>query len=463
MKTEPTHVVQFARIKANRNRIFFLFITFICFAVPAMADRFIVRTSGGPVPIHTNCSANGNCIRVSTLGDPGSQFFLLTTGALSNAPAFVSSLLNTLGVVAVEPDQIGNVMGATASGGVPPALYDNTPVDYFGNTVWRGYATQPATQIVNLPNTQSTWNLTGSGVVAVIDTGVDSTHPALQGALVSGYDFIRNEGGIPDEKSTVSLPNPPIVQGVPPAYVNDSTAAVVDDSTSAVVDDSTSAVVDDSTSAVVDSPKYSAFGHGTMVAGVIRLVSPSTKIMPLRTFNANGTGYLSDVVRAVIFAIGNGAKILNMSFSFPSSSAALQTVLNLANSTGIIAVASGGNNGQNVAVYPAAYSTVMGVASTTNSDALSLFSNYGTGVHVGAPGEGIVTFYPFGTYAAGWGTSYSAPLVSGTAALLLSIQNASGTQAAAAIAHAQAISASVGNGRLDVYQAVLAWRAALGM
>jgi subtilisin family serine protease len=118
----------------------------------------------------------------------------------------------------------------------------------------------------------------------------------------------------------------------------------------------------------------------------------------------------------------------------------------------------------NTAVYPAAYtSMVMGVASTSNSDTRSSFSNYGADVWVAAPGEGVVTLYPYGTYAATWGTSFSTPLVAGTAALLREVLSADEWQAAHAIAHARYIDSSLGNGRLDVYQAVLAWRQALGL
>src|ERR1700688_2879108 len=98
----------------------------------------------------------------------------------------------------------------------------------------------------------------------------------------------------------------------------------------------------------------------------------------------------------------------------------------------------------------------MGVASTNNQDQRSTFSNYGDQiVWVAAPGEGVVTTYPFATYAAGWGTSFSSPMFAGTASLLLNMQSTtSENQAAWAIANAKWIGLNMGNGRLDVYGAL---------
>jgi subtilisin family serine protease len=77
----------------------------------------------------------------------------------------------------------------------------------------------------------------------------------------------------------------------------------------AQVDQRTVAVLDQRTVAVLDGSQYSAFGHGTMTAGIVHLVAPQAKIMPLKAFNADGSGYDSDVLRAIYHAVKNGAKV----------------------------------------------------------------------------------------------------------------------------------------------------------
>src|SRR6202021_3988462 len=119
----------------------------------------------------------------------------------------------------------------------------------------------------------------------------------------------------------------------------------------------------------------------------------------------------------------NNASVINMSFDLSATSTELNNAINYAASKNVILVASSGNDGQQEIVYPAAMRGVMGVASTSNQDQRSSFSNYGNQVvWVAAPGEGVITTYPFGTYAAGWGTSFSSPFVAGTASLILDMQ-----------------------------------------
>jgi thermitase len=277
--------------------------------------------------------------------------------------------------------------------------------------------------------------------VAVIDTGVDPTHPTLAPLLTQGYDFTRNvEGG--SERADVDQATTAVLDGI--QSVNPATAAVLDQATTAVLDDG----------------GHSHFGHGTMVAGLVHLAAPAASIMPLKAFDAAGQRYTSDIIRALVFATRRGAKVVNMSFSRPTPSAELKRALDYATSHGLILVASAGNDGQSTLMYPAAYANVMGVASTSNDDVRSSFSNYGEDlVWVAAPGEGVLTTYPWGSFAAAWGTSFSTPLVAGAAALLVGLEgDVSQGQAATAIAHAQALTPELGHGRLDLFQAVTAGR-----
>ena len=251
--------------------------------------------------------------------------------------------------------------------------------------------------------------------------------------------------------------------------LNQSTAGVIDGSTQvAVLNQSTAGVIDQGTAQVINQAQYSAFGHGTMTAGIVHLVAPNAGLMPLKAFNANGTGYASDVLRAIYYAVDHRAKVISMSFEFASPSLELANAINYAASNSVICVASAGNDGAMAIVYPAGLPNVIDVASTSNTNQPSSFSNYGTPpVWISAPGEAVMSTYPFNTYAVGWGTSFSAPFVSGTVALMASVNWWSGfflnqRTAANALSHAQPIDESqYGFGVLDTYQAVQAWKNSL--
>src|SRR5205807_503495 len=210
--------------------------------------------------------------------------------------------------------------------------------------------------------------------------------------------------------------------------LNQSTASILDQSTASILDQqtilmlnqSTASILDQSTASILDTRQVPrTFGHGTMVAGIIHLVAPAARIMPLKAFEADGTASLFDILRAIYYAVDHGAKVINMSFSTEQRSAELKRAINYAASHGVVCVSSAGNNGARLRVYPAAFDNVLGVGSTSNLDARSTFSNFGDDVQLAAPGEGIITTYPGGHYAAAWGTSFSTAFVSGGAALLL--------------------------------------------
>jgi subtilisin family serine protease len=411
-------------------------------AVPAAAQqRLIVRDNLGLPGLKATCFLL-NCTVTASLGAPTNNLFVITlNNPVANLTSFLTILTNQLGIVDAEVDQQLSLIEATA-GPVPESLLEETPLPYYGAPVWDGYATQPASVITNLQKAQASFNVSGAGIVAMIDTGVDTNHPALVPVLVPGYNFIDNT---PNGSETGTL--------------NQSSAAVLDGGGPVYVNQYTVAVLNQSSAAVLDQGAGSDFGHGTMTAGIVHLVAPTAQIMPLKAFSSNGTGYLSNIIRATYYAADHNAKVISMSFSFSSASKEMTKAILYANKQGIICVASAGNNGVNQAVYPAAIAGVMGVASTSDYGTRSSFSNYGSDVWVAAPGEGVISTYPYGTYSAGWGTSFSAPLVSGTAALLVQVSpNVNQQTAKAAIAHAVPLSASgMGNGQLDVYQAVQAW------
>jgi len=466
-------------------RVFFALLLLLCFGAQSLAaqsspaspsqTRLVVRDSLGLTGILNLCALLG-CSTVESLGDPQGQLFMIEVPS-SLAPLVPLLNLNVLGLVSVETDQIVQTQAASA-GSAPAYLFDQAPYTYYGTTVWHGYVFQTGNQLVRTLQTQAAFNTAGSGViVADIDTGVDPNHPVLKNSLLPGYDFTRNQSG-----------------GSEMSDVSQSTVAVLDgDGTeTAQVSQSTVAVLDQSTVAVLDGGPYEAFGHGTMTAGIIHLVAPQAKIMPLKAFQASGQGYDSDILRAIYYAVGNGAKVINMSFNYTSYSQELANAVNYATTSGVICVAAAGNSGEQATVYPAALKGVIDVASTSNTDTPSTFSNYGAPpVWLAAPGEGVMTTYPFATYAAGWGTSFSTPFVTGETALLVSMANAqvsSGVdlslgsvnlnlslqgsasapswepQAANALAHADSISdPQMGNGRLDTYLATQAWVNSLGL
>jgi len=418
-----------------------LFLCGLCSAQARSGNRVIVRTTLGLQGLQAFCKGLPllqNCTVVTGLDGSLNQLFLITTPL--DLTTFLNLLGNTVGVVDAEGDQLLSLVGGLNQVTTPPAgLLDSTPVSYTGSTVWNGYVNQPAASIVHVFQAQSTFKVMGTGIVADIDTGVDPDHPALKPVLLPGYDFTRNQPG--GSEMTDFTGTPPSGSTSNVAQVNQSTAAVLDQSTAAVLDNS----------------EYAAFGHGTMVMGIIHLVAPQAQLLPLKAFSSDGTGYLSNILHAVYYGVQGGANVINMSFDMKSNSTEFSKAITYANQNSVICAASAGNDGMQEIVYPAAYrNDVMGVASTSDTDTRSSFSNYGDAVvWVAAPGEAIISTYPFSTYAAGWGTSFSAPFVSGAGALLLNLDPTTNeSKAAAALAYAVPLGAGMGNGRLDLVEAL---------
>jgi subtilisin family serine protease len=417
---------------------------------PAAAQsRYIVRSTGGLSSVLNLCNLLKCQVQGGLDGQVG-QTFLVTSsnnllGSLVNGTlTLVESLL---GIVSIEADHLLPIPQAPLPS-IPSGLYDTAPVNYYGTIAWHGYVAQPATQIIRLADAQNGFRIGGTGIVAVIDTGVDVNHPVLYPVLLPGYDFTRNQAGASEWLDVSTLQN---------GYVDTDTQ----DQQPGYVQQSTAAVLDQSTAAVLDGKDYTAFGHGTMTSGLIHLVAPNAKILPLKAFSSDGTGYLSNIVAALYYAVQHKANVVNMSFDLTSSSPSLNQAVSYANKAGVVLVAAAGNEDTNAAVYPAALnSSVVGIASTTNWDSRSTFSNYGAvDVWIAAPGENIVSTFPGGTYASASGTSFSSPIVAGTVALMLSAkqQSVNQSQAAKALSHAQQLTPDLNHGRLNVYQAISAW------
>jgi serine protease len=220
---------------------------------------------------------------------------------------------------------------------------------------------------------------TGAGVtVAVIDTGVDASHPDLAGQVLTGYDAINKTSG------TATDPN----------------------------------------------------GHGTHVAGTIAAmtdneigvsaVAPNAKILPIRVLGASGSGYMSDAAAGIVYAADHGANVINMSLGSESKVVAVSNAIAYARSKGVVVVAAAGNErgyGSPIS-YPAADAGVIAVAATDSNDAVASYSNQGDYVDVAAPGSAILSTYPKALLSSGYGilsgTSMASPHVAAVAALLKS-------------------------------------------
>ena len=220
----------------------------------------------------------------------------------------------------------------------------------------------------------------GAGtIVAVLDTGVERTHPAVAGHVLPGWNYVDDNAD------------------------TDDVAAGLD--------------------ADVDGVADSAVGHGTFVSGLVALVAPDARILPQRVLNSDGTGSIFAVAEAIRDAVTGGADIINLSLGTAQASESnlLRDAIKAAAESGVLVVAAAGNDGSRDRQYPACEDKVIGVgALARDNTTLTAFSSRGAFIDVAAPGEAIVGPIPGGGYARWAGTSAAAPIAAGQAALLRS-------------------------------------------
>lgn len=258
-------------------------------------------------------------------------------------------------------------------------------------------------------------------IIAIIDTGVDTKHPDLVGNLWVNPSEVNGADGYDDDNN---------------GYVDDLHGYDFINDTGAVAD-------------------YN--GHGTHCAGIAAAcgyngigiigANPFARIMPLAVMQSDGTGDIATIIRAIDYAVANGANVLSMSLGTYAESIAFREALGRAYQKAVI-VAAAGNDGyclnhaacnqprgvlSPMPMFPAAYNFVLGVQASSSQGGLAGFSNYDDNGQVfteftedklynyelTAPGVGIMSTYPGGQYRNLNGTSMATPLVAGALSRLL--------------------------------------------
>jgi subtilisin family serine protease len=342
---------------------------------------------------------------------------------------------------------LNGITGIDLNVGIPLGSITQPQLLQLGKTLpaqW--YNGQPAFNLIHASSALS--HSTGKGViVADINSQIDFSHPALKGHLTGGYDFIANQ---PTSQAT---------------SLNQSDASFLDQSDASFLDQSDASFLDQSDASFLDGlglgPLVSnpAYGHGTMCAGIIAAVAPDAMIMPLRAFDSNGNTDLFTLAKAINYAVVNGAQVINMSFGTLTNSNAIQTSIQFAEKKNVILTAAAGNNNTSAPQYPAAYPGVLTVAAVNNSNVKASFSNYGSYIDVSAPGVNIISAYPNDQYSVASGTSFSAPIVAGEAALVRSLQmNAGNSVISGTVVNINSqnphYANKLGTGRIDILNAV---------
>src|SRR5512138_166000 len=375
-----------------RLRIFsgLLFVLVLCLSLIGSARADVRRVSDPPldqavVKLKTGVSidtilARYNAALLGTLTETNLYFLQLPAG--QTADQILPALNADADLYYAEPNYYSE--GAPGGGYIMfdahmSLLAEYIMFDAHGNVtaIPPGDPTQCAWSRINLADAQKISR--GQGIiVAVLDTGMAPDHPLLNSSITAGYDFVGMTNDIYDRGNGL----------------------------------------DDTGNGQVDE----FVGHGTHVSGIIVTEAPGVQIMPIRVLNSDGVGTYWEVAAGIRYAVDHGARIINMSLSAPRLTPSLKDALDYAAAHGVIVVAAAGTgSGPN---YPAAYSNplaVIGVGASDQNDGIPWFSGGQiSDTDIYAPGAEIYSAYPYNGYGLGSGTSMSAPIVSGEAALLMS-------------------------------------------
>ncbi len=250
-------------------------------------------------------------------------------------------------------------------------------------------------------------------LVAIIDTGIDYFHKDLKENIWINPGEDLNENGIVDSSD---------LNGI-----DDDGNGFIDDIQGWDFTDVPS-YPDNGDYLEPDNDPMDEMGHGTSIAGIIAAsgsdgmsgVAPGCRIMNLRAGTSKGFLQDDDIASAVIYAVQNGARIINMSFGDFIYSRVLRDVIRFAYNNGCVVVTSSGNNGDDRLTYPSTFDETISVGAVNEDDSLAQFSSFGNTVDITAPGASIYSTKIGNSYGFISGTSAAASFVSGLAALLIS-------------------------------------------
>ncbi|GCL34396.1 putative peptidase [Planktothrix agardhii CCAP 1459/11A] len=370
------------------------------------SDRVIVKLKPGANSNEiSNLQAQIGVTKVSTASQLGIDIWQIPSGTVEK---IISTYKNDPRFEYIEPDYIITLedvekpsSATESSEKITPQA--TTPNDPGYSQLWglnnTGQSGGTADADIDAPEAWDIQKGNQNLVIGVIDTGVDYNHPDLSANIWTNPGEIAGDG--------------------------------IDNDSNGYIDD-----VRGWDFAYNDNNPMDVHGHGTHVAGTIAGkgnngvgvtgVAWNAKIMPLKFLNDSGSGSLSNAILAINYATAKGVKLTNNSWGGGGYSQALYDAINTAGQQGALFIAAAGNESNNNdanPAYPASYnlSNIISVASTTRTDGLSSFSNYGaTTVDLGAPGSDIYSAWPNSTYNTISGTSMASPHVTGAAALLWS-------------------------------------------